>query len=305
MPPLDFDHLIASCLEKDRSRRPASAAAVADSLRRPPANGERGPSSLSSRETIRSIAVLPFRNVSQDPTQEYFADGMTEAVISDLARIRALRVISRTSAMKYKGTALSLPEIARELNVDAMLEGSAHLVGGRVRVNVQLIAARTDETLWTDRYDRQLEDVLALQSELAETGRPRDRRATHADRGHTARAPSRREPGGASRIFQGTAFSMGRIARRRRTRPPSREARARHRSEVRRGVVGTRRLPHDSRDARDGAAGRGGSGRPRRPHGAPSSSIPRSPMPTCPSASSRCTREICTRPSARCAMPSN
>ena len=163
-----FDHLIASCLEKDRSRRPASAAAVADSLRRPPANGERGPSSLSSRETIRGIAVLPFRNVSQDPTQEYFADGMTEAVISDLARIRALRVISRTSAMKYKRTALSLPEIARELNVEAILEGSAHLVGGRVRLNVQLIAARTDETLWTDRYDRQLEDVLTLQSELAE-----------------------------------------------------------------------------------------------------------------------------------------
>jgi tetratricopeptide (TPR) repeat protein len=80
-----------------------------------------------------------------------------------------LRVISRTSAMKYKGTALSLPEIARELNVEAILEGSAYLVGGRVRLSVQLIAARTDETLWADRYDRQLEDVLGLQSELAET----------------------------------------------------------------------------------------------------------------------------------------
>ena len=93
---------------------------------------------------------------------------MTEAVISDLARIKALRVISRTSAMRYKGTTLSLPEIARELNVDAILEGSAHLVGERVRLNVQLIAARTDETLWAERYDRQLEDVLDLQSELAE-----------------------------------------------------------------------------------------------------------------------------------------
>ena len=164
----DFDRLIASCLEKDRARRPASAAAVAEALRRLPANGSSGPSPVSASGTIRGIAVLPFRNISQDPTQEYFADGMTEAVISDLARIKALRVISRTSAMHYKGTALSLPEIARELNVEAILEGSAHLVGGRVRLNVQLIAARTDETLWADRYDRQLEDVLGLQSELAE-----------------------------------------------------------------------------------------------------------------------------------------
>jgi TolB-like protein/Flp pilus assembly protein TadD len=165
----DFDRLIASCLEKERGRRPASAAAVAEALRRSSANAPGEPSPGSASATIRSIAVLPFRNMSQDPTQEYFADGMTEAVISDLARIKALRVISRTSAMHYKGTPLPLPQIARELHVDAILEGSAHLVGGRVRLNVQLIAARTDETLWADRYDRQLEDVLRLQSELAET----------------------------------------------------------------------------------------------------------------------------------------
>lgn len=164
----EFDRLIAACLEKDRTRRPTSAAAVADALRGLSQNGSSGPLAASARGTIRGIAVLPFRNISQDPTQEYFADAMTEAVISDLARIRALRVISRTSAMRYKGTALSLPEIARELNVEAILEGSAHLVGGRVRLNVQLVAARTDETLWADRYDRQLEDVLGLQSELAE-----------------------------------------------------------------------------------------------------------------------------------------
>lgn len=165
---VDLDRLIASCLEKDRARRPPSAAAVADALRRLSDVRSTGPAPASARNAIRAIAVLPFRNVSQDPSQEYFADGMTEAVISDLARIKALRVISRTSAMRYKGTALSLPEIARELNVEAILEGSAHLVGGRVRLTVQLIAARTDETLWSDRYDRQLEDVLDLQSELAE-----------------------------------------------------------------------------------------------------------------------------------------
>jgi TolB-like protein/Flp pilus assembly protein TadD len=113
--------------------------------------------------------VLPLRNLSNDPSQEYFADGMTESLISDLARIKALRVISRTSAMAYKGSSKSLPEIARELNVDAVLEGSALLISSRVRVSVQLISARTDETIWAERYDRELEDVLALQGDLAET----------------------------------------------------------------------------------------------------------------------------------------
>jgi TolB-like protein/Flp pilus assembly protein TadD len=118
---------------------------------------------------VRSIAVLPLRNLSNDSSQEYFADGMTESIISELARIKALRVISRTSAMAYKGAAKPIPEIARELNVDAVLEGSALLIGNRVRVSVQLISARTDDALWTEKYDRDLEDVLALQSELAET----------------------------------------------------------------------------------------------------------------------------------------
>ncbi len=118
---------------------------------------------------IRALAVLPLRNISNDPAQEYFADGMTESLISDLARIKALRIISRTSVMAYKGVTKSLPEIARELNVDAVLEGSALLVGSRVRVSVQLISARTDETLWSERYDRELEDVLALQGELSAT----------------------------------------------------------------------------------------------------------------------------------------
>jgi TolB-like protein/Flp pilus assembly protein TadD len=123
---------------------------------------------LPARNVIRSIAVLPLRNVSRDPAQEYFADGLTESLISDLARIKALRVISRTSVMRYKGVEKSLPDIARELNVDAVLEGSALLVGSRVRVSVQLVSARTDETLWVERYDRDLGDVLGMQSELAE-----------------------------------------------------------------------------------------------------------------------------------------
>ena len=167
--PAELDRLVGECLHKDPARRPASAGWVGDALRRIREGGPMVTATLPASVAIRSIAVLPFRNVSQDPAQEYFADGMTEAIISDLARIRALRVISRTSAMKYKGTGLSLPEIARELNVDAVLEGSALLLGNRVRLSVQLISARDDETLWAERYDRELEDVLDLQSELAET----------------------------------------------------------------------------------------------------------------------------------------
>ena len=164
-----LDRLIAECLRKDPAHRPASAAQVSEALRGIRDGVPTGALPLPPRDMIRAIAVLPLRNVSKDPAQEYFADGMTESLISDLARLKALRVISRTSIMRYKGVEKSLPEIARELNVDAVLEGSALLVGSRVRVSIQLVSARTDETLWADRYDRELEDVLGMQSELAET----------------------------------------------------------------------------------------------------------------------------------------
>jgi serine/threonine-protein kinase len=167
--PAALDQLLADCLQKDAVDRPTSAGVVAGTLRaiRDGASSAARPVVVPAK--IRAIAVLPLRNVAGDPAQEYFVDGMTEAIISDLSRIKALRVISRTSAMRYKGSALSLPEIARELNVDAVLEGSALLIGNRVRVSIQLVSARDDETLWADRYDRGLEDVLALQSELAQT----------------------------------------------------------------------------------------------------------------------------------------
>jgi len=116
---------------------------------------------------IRSIAVLPLENLSRDPEQEYFADGMTEALITDLGKISALRVISRTSVMHYKGTAKTLPEIARELNVDAVVEGAVMRSGGRVRITAQLIQAATDKHLWAETYERDLRDVLALQGEVA------------------------------------------------------------------------------------------------------------------------------------------
>jgi len=116
---------------------------------------------------IRAVAVLPLANLSGDPQQEYFADGMTETLISQLAKIRALKVISRTSVMHYKHAERRLPQIAQELGVDAVVEGTALAAGGRVRVSVQLIRATTDEHLWAEIYDRDLEDVLALHADLA------------------------------------------------------------------------------------------------------------------------------------------
>jgi serine/threonine-protein kinase len=167
--PEALDRLIAECLRKEPEHRPSSAAQVAEALRGIRDCIPTAALPLPARNVVRAIAVLPLRNVSRDSSQDFFADGLTESLISDLARVKALRVISRTSVMKYKGTDKSLPEIARELNVDAVLEGSAILLDNRVRLNVQLISARTDQTLWADRYDRELKDVLSMQSELAET----------------------------------------------------------------------------------------------------------------------------------------
>ncbi|MEE9216691.1 MAG: protein kinase [Anaerolineales bacterium] len=121
----------------------------------------------TSPTRIESLAVLPLENLMGDSEQAYFVDGMTEALINDLAKIGALRVISRTSAMQYKGTDKSLREIARELRVDAVVEGSVLRAGDRVRITAQLIETATDRHLWADSYERDLSDVLGLQSEVA------------------------------------------------------------------------------------------------------------------------------------------
>jgi TolB-like protein/Tfp pilus assembly protein PilF len=118
---------------------------------------------------IGSLAVLPLENFSRDPSQDYFADGMTEMLTANLAQISGLRVISRTSAMQYKGAHKSLPEIARELDVDAIVEGSVLSSGGKVRITAQLIYAPDDKHLWAKTYDRSLSDVLLLQGEVART----------------------------------------------------------------------------------------------------------------------------------------
>jgi len=117
---------------------------------------------------MHSIAVLPLDNFSGDPSQEFFVDGMTDELTTDLAKVGSLHVISRTSAMRYKGTKKSLPEIARELNVDGIVEGSVTRSGLRVRITAQLIHAPSDHHLWAETYERDLGDVLKLQSEVAE-----------------------------------------------------------------------------------------------------------------------------------------
>ena len=117
---------------------------------------------------VTSIMVLPLENLSQDPQQEYFADGITDALIGDLAKIRGLHVISRTSSMHYKGTKKSLPEIAREIKVDAVVEGTVQRSGDRVMIRAQLIHAASDRHLWVQDYAREMRDVLDLQSEIAQ-----------------------------------------------------------------------------------------------------------------------------------------
>jgi TolB-like protein/tetratricopeptide (TPR) repeat protein len=133
----------------------------------PVMRGRIAPSGVSG--TITSIAVLPMANLSGDPSQEYFADGMTDALIGDLAKIRPLRVISRTSIMQYKGTNTPLLEIANALNVDAVLEASVLRSGDRVRVSADLVHVASDRHVWADTYERDVRDVLALQSDLART----------------------------------------------------------------------------------------------------------------------------------------
>jgi len=122
----------------------------------------------ASAPGIHSLAVLPLENLSGDPQQQYFADGMTEELTTELSQVRSLRVVSRTSAMRYKGTQKSVPEIARELNVDAVVEGSVEREGDRIRITAQLVQGPTDTHLWAKGYERDFRDSLRLQDEIAQ-----------------------------------------------------------------------------------------------------------------------------------------
>jgi TolB-like protein/DNA-binding winged helix-turn-helix (wHTH) protein len=141
---------------------------------------------LSLRGTnphIQSLAVLPLANLSHDPAQAYFTDGMTDELITELSKVGALRVISLTSAMHYRETSKTLPEIARELNVDAVVEGSVVRFGNQVKIGAKLVDARNDRQLWAESYQRELKDVLALQGEIArDIANQEQRRATSSSR---------------------------------------------------------------------------------------------------------------------------
>ena len=115
-----------------------------------------------------SICVLPFSNMSGDLEQEYFSDGISEDIITDLSKVSALAVVSRNTAFTFKGKHVDLPQVARQLKVNYVLEGSVRRAGGRVRITAQLIEASSDNHLWAERYDRDLNDIFALQDEISE-----------------------------------------------------------------------------------------------------------------------------------------
>ena len=141
--------------------------------RRNPALASAGAPDEPSAATKPSLVVLPFVNMSGDPEQEFFVDGLTEDIITELSRFRELLVISRNSAFVYKGKAVKVQDIARELGVHYVVEGSVRKAGDRVRVTVQLIDAETDRHVWAERYDRKIEDIFAIQDEMTARSSPR------------------------------------------------------------------------------------------------------------------------------------
>jgi TolB-like protein/Tfp pilus assembly protein PilF len=163
--PRQLGRIIEHTMQKDPERRFQTARDLRNELEQLKQEYVGGSQLLH----VRSLAVLPLEDLSGDPEQAYFADGMTDLLINNLARIRALKVISRTSVMLYKGNRKPLPETARELGVDAVVEGSVLRAGERVRITVQLIDAPRDQLLWADSYEHDLGDVLTLQSRVART----------------------------------------------------------------------------------------------------------------------------------------
>jgi serine/threonine protein kinase/tetratricopeptide (TPR) repeat protein len=199
--PPELERIVRKCLEKDRELRYQSAGNLLLDLRRlkldadsgqaatllvtadapsravevlpPPKRRKWGWAALQEwfwgrPSQIRALAVLPLVNLSGDPDQEYFADGMTEALITDLSKIRVVKVISRTSVMQYKGVKKPLREIARALGVGFIIEGSVQRAAQQVRITAQLISTATDTHLWAERYERNFRDVLTLQGEVAQ-----------------------------------------------------------------------------------------------------------------------------------------
>ena len=159
--PLNLASVISKTLRKDPRQRYQTARELVSDLKAAMAAGIQLP------KQEKSIVVLPFENLSPDPDQEYFSDGLTEEVISDLSAVRSLRVISRSSAMTFKGTKKKIPEIAREVNVQYVLEGSVRKAGNSLRITAQLIDAESDAHIWADKYSGTLDDVFEIQEKVS------------------------------------------------------------------------------------------------------------------------------------------
>jgi serine/threonine protein kinase len=161
--PLPIERIVQKTLEKDRSRRYQDMGEFLKDLRAARTLG------ATSLQPEKSIIVLPFENISPDPEQDYFCDGMTEELISDLSKIHSLGVISRTSSMMFKGTKREIPAIAREVHVRYVLEGSVRKAGNNLRITAQLIDAANDTHLWAEKYGGTLDDVFDIQEKVSQS----------------------------------------------------------------------------------------------------------------------------------------
>jgi len=164
--PKEMDPLIAQLLEKDRNQRSSSARDLKNAITRLRRSTESRPPA-STESAKKSIAVLPFENLSADADNDFFSDGLTEEIITDLSQIRSLRVISRNSSMQLKGSGKDLGSVASELDVRYVLEGSVRKAGNAVRVSAQLVDPLRDEHLWAERYSGKLEDIFEIQEQIS------------------------------------------------------------------------------------------------------------------------------------------
>jgi serine/threonine-protein kinase len=183
-----LQRLLDRCLAKDAATRPASMVEVVgelDTIRRMADKAGAGSGAAATDQA--SIVVLPFENLSPDPDNAYFADGLTEEIIADLSKVEGLRVISRTSAMRYRGTSKSIPEIAAELKVRHVLEGSVRKAGGQLRVTAQLIDASSDAHVWAEKFNGTTDDVFEVQERMS-------RRIVEGTRGRFGSAEASRAP---------------------------------------------------------------------------------------------------------------
>ena len=158
---------VTRALSKDKTQRYQAVADLLAELRALQSGSDAATVATPTKADLPSIAVLPFVNMSADPEQEYFCDGLAEELIDALARLEGLRVVARTSAFRFKGDAPDLREVGEKLNVKTVLEGSVRRAGTRLRINAQLINTKDGFHLWSERYDRDIGDVFAVQDEIA------------------------------------------------------------------------------------------------------------------------------------------